>query len=135
MAVLKGNSGAVSWAGTAIANIKNWSLNGDFGSADTTEFGVSDTTSVQLLRTTTGQISGDLSTDAQQNTIITQMGNTGTLADAAVVFTGSAVAGQKKKWTASAAQLSNVSLGAEVAGVQSFSASVNCSGGVAYSTS
>lgn len=135
MGVLKGKSGSVSWGGSDIVNIKSWTLNQDVGSGDTTYFGLNDTTSVQLLRATTAQISGDLSTDAQQNTIIAQLGNTGTLADASVVLVGSAVAGQKKKWTASAAQLTNVSIGAEVAGVCSFSASVNCSGGVAYSTS
>ena len=135
MGVLKGKSGSVTWAGSAIVNIKSWTLNQDVGSGDTTYFGLNDTTSVQLLRGTTAQISGDLSTDAQQNTIIAQCGNGGTLADAAVVLVGSAIAGQKKKWTAAAAQLTNISIGAEVAGVCTFSASVNCSGGVAYSTS
>ncbi len=135
MAVLKGKSGLVSWAGSTIGNIKSFTLNIDAGNGDTTAFGDSDTTWAQTIRTATAQISGDLSTDAQQNTMIAQLGNGGTLAGASVVFTGSATAGQKKKWTAADAQLTNISLGAEVAGVQSFSASVNCSGGVAYSTS
>jgi hypothetical protein len=135
MAVIKGRSGSVTWAGAAIVNIKNFTLNIDIGSADTTYFGLSDTTWAQTLRTATGTLSGDLSTDASQNTAIAQVGNTGTLADVAIVFIGSAIAGQKKKWTATTAQLSNISIGAEVAGVATFSASVNCSGGVAYSTS
>jgi hypothetical protein len=134
MAVLKGKSGSVTWAGTAIANIKTFTLNIDAGSGDVTAFGDNDSKSVQLIRTATAQIAGDLSTDTQMNTMIAQLGNGGTLAEAAVVFIGSATAGQKKKWTAATAQLSNISIGAEVAGVQSFSASVNCSGGVAYST-
>lgn len=135
MAVLKGKSGSITVAGNTVANIKNFTLNCDVGSADTTYFGLDDTTWVQTIRTATGQISGDLSTDASQNTLIAQCGNGGTLADVAVVFIGSAIAGQKKKWTSTTAQLSNISIEAEVAGVQSFSASVNCSGGVAYSTS
>ncbi|MGV0982621.1 MAG: hypothetical protein ACOYB0_09690 [Polynucleobacter sp.] len=135
MSVIKGKSGLVTWAGSTIGNIKTFTLNIDAANGDTTAFGDTDTKWTQTIRTATAQISGDLSTDAQQNTIIAQMGNTGTLAGAAVILTGSATAGQKKKWTAADAQLTNISIGAEVAGVQSFSASVNCSGGVAYSTS
>jgi hypothetical protein len=135
MGVLKGKSGSVTVGGSVSANIKNYTLNTDIGSADTTAFGDTDTKWAQTIRTATGQISGDLSTDAQQNTLIAQAGSGGTLADVAVVFIGSAVAGQKKKWTSTTAQLSNISIGAEVGGVSSFSASVNCSGGLAYSTS
>ena len=134
MAVLKGKSGSVTWAGATMANIKSFSLNIDAGSGDITAFGDNDSKSVQTIRTATAQISGDLSTDASVNTAIAQMGNGGTLADVSIVFIGSATAGQKKKWTSANAQLTNISVGAEVAGVQSFSASVNCSGGVAYST-
>ncbi|MBE3143208.1 MAG: hypothetical protein IMZ61_04690 [Planctomycetes bacterium] len=139
MAVIKGKSGSVSLTGTypaaKIANIKSWTLNGDFGSGDTTGFGASDTTSIQLLRTTTGQLSGDLSTHAGQNTLITQMSNTGTLAGVVMRFVCSTDATQGRYFYAADAQLTNISLGAEVAGVQSFSASVNCSGGVKYPAS
>jgi hypothetical protein len=131
---LKGLLGSVTWGGTAIANIKNWSLTIDVASNDTSSFGDSNTTAVQGLRNATGQISGDLSTDAQMNVILDQVSNAGTLAGAAVVFIASATAGSKAKWTASTAQLTNVQVSCDVAGVSSFSASVQCSGGVAYST-
>lgn len=131
---LKGLLGSVTWGGTAIANIKNWSLTIDVASNDTTAFGETNTSSVQGLRNASGQISGDLSTDAQMNVILDQVSNAGTLAAASVVFIASATAGSKAKWTAAAAQLTNVQVGSEVAGVASFSASVQCSGGVAYST-
>ncbi len=139
MAVIKGKSGSVSLTGTypaaKIVNIKSWTLNQDAGSGDTTYFGLNDTTSVQLLRTTTGQISGDLSTDAGQNTLITQMSNTGTLAGVVLRLVASTDATQGRYWYAADAQLTNVSVGAEVAGVSTFSASFNLSGGAKYPSS
>jgi hypothetical protein len=139
MAVIKGKSGSVSLTGTfpaaKIANIKSFTLNIDAGSGDTTYFGLSDTTSVQLLRTATGQISGDLSTDAGENTLITQMSNTGTLAGVVLRLVASTDATQGRYWYAADAQLTNVSVGSEVAGVASFSASFNLSGGVKYPSS
>jgi hypothetical protein len=131
---LKGILGSVTWGGTSIANIKNWNLTIDVGSNDVTAFGDTNTAAVQGLRNASGTISGDLSTDARQNIILDQVSNAGTLAAASVVFIASATAGSKAKWTASAAQLTNVQVGTEVAGVASFSASVQCSGGVAFST-
>jgi len=131
---LKGILGSVTWAGTAVANIKNWSLTVDVTANDTSAFGDTNTTAVQGLRNATGTISGDLSTDAQQNVILDQASNAGTLAAASVVFIASATAGSKAKWTAANALLTNVQVGSEVAGVASFSASVQCSGGVAFST-
>jgi hypothetical protein len=131
---LKGLLGSVTWGGAAIGNIKNWSMTVDVGSNDTTAFGETNTSSVQGLRNATAQVSGDLSTDAQQNTILDQVSNAGTLAGAAVVLIGSATAGSKMKWTCSAAQLTNVQVGTEIAGVASFSASVQASGGFAFST-
>ena len=139
MAVIKGKSGSVSLTGTypaaKIVNIKSWTLNQDAGSGDTTYFGLNDTTSVQLLRTTTGQISGDLSTDAGQNTLITQMSNTGTLAGVVLRLVASTDATQGRYWYAADAQLTNISVGAEVAGVSTFSASFNLSGGAKYPSS
>lgn len=132
---LRGVLGSVTWGGAAIGNIKNWTLNIDVASNDTSAFGDTNTTAVQGLRNATGQISGDLSTDAQQNTILDQVSNAGTLAAASVVFIASATAGSKAKWTAASALLTNVSIGTDVTGVATFSASVQCSGGVAYSTS
>lgn len=139
MAVIKGKAGSVSLTGTypaaKIANIKSFTLNIDAASGDTTSFGASDTTWIQTIRTATGQMSGDLSTGAGQNTLITQMGNTGTLAGVIMRFVASTDATQGRYWYAADAQLTNISIGAEVAGVQSFSASVNLSGGVKYPSS
>jgi len=132
---MKGVLGSVTYGGTAVANIKNWSMTVDVGNNDTTAFGNADTTSVMGLRNASGQISGDLSTSAQQNLMLDMIGSAGTLAAAAVVFIVSATAGSKLKYTASAANLTNVQIGTEVAGVASFSASFHCSGGVAISTS
>lgn len=129
-----GINGSVTWGGTAIANIKNWSMTIDVGSLDTTAFGNADTTAVQGLRNGTAQISGDFSTDAQQNLILDQVSNGGTLASAAVVLIASATAGRKQKWTAPTALLTNVSVQDAIDGVASFSASVQASGGFAYST-
>jgi hypothetical protein len=131
---LKGLLGSVTWAGSAIGNIKNWSMTVDVASNDTTAFGETNTSSVQGLRNATAQVSGDLSTDAQQNTILDQVSNAGTLAGATVVLIASATAGSKAKWTCTNAQLTNVQVGSEVAGVASFSASIQASGGFAYST-
>jgi hypothetical protein len=131
---MKGVLGSVTYAAAAIANIKNWSLTVDVGNNDTSAFGDTNTTSVMGLRNATGQISGDLSTDAKQKTILDMIGNTGTLAAASVEFIVSAVAGSKLKYTAANAMLTNVQIGTEVAGVASFSASFQCSGGVAKST-
>jgi hypothetical protein len=130
----KGLLGSISWGGTAIGNIKNWSLTVDVPVNDTSAFGDTNTTGVQGLRNASGQISGDLSTDAQQNTILDQISNAGTLAGASVVFIVSATT-NKLKFTAGTALLTNVQVGADVTGVQSFSASVQCSGGVLLSTS
>lgn len=139
MAVIKGKAGSVSLTGSfpaaKIANIKSFTLNIDIGSGDTTYFGLSDTTWVQTLRTATGQISGDLSTDAGQNTLITQCSNTGTPAGVVLRLVCSTDATQGRYFYAADAQLTNISIEAEVAGVQSFSASVNLSGGVKYPSS
>ena len=132
---MKGVLGSVTYGGTAVANIKNWSMTVDVGNNDTTAFGNTDTTSVMGLRNATGQMSGDLSTSAQQNLILDMISNSGTLASASVVLIVSATAGSKLKYTASAATLTNVQLGTEVAGVASFSASFHLSGGAAISTS
>ena len=132
---MKGVLGSVTYGGTAVANIKNWSMTVDVGNNDTTAFGNTDTTSVMGLRNATGQMSGDLSTDARQNLILDMISNSGTLASASVVLIVSATAGSKLKYTASAATLTNVQLGTEVAGVASFSASFHLSGGAAISTS
>jgi len=131
---LKGILGSVTWGGSAIANIKNWSMTVDVASLDTTAFGETNTSAVQGLRNGTAQISGDLSTDAQQNTILDQVSNAGTLAGASVVLIASATAGSKAKWTAANALLTNVQTGSDVTGVASFSASIQASGGFAYST-
>lgn len=131
---LKGLLGSVTWGGSAIGNIKNWSMTIDVGSNDITAFGDTNTYAVQGLRNATAQISGDLSTDAQQNTILDQVSNAGTLAGASVVLIASATAGSRARWTASNALLTNVQVGDEVAGVASFSASIQASGGFAYST-
>ena len=132
---MKGVLGSVTYGGTAVANIKNWSMTVDVGNNDTTAFGNTDSTSVMGLRNATGTISGDLSTSAQQNLILDMISNSGTLASASVVLIVSATAGSKLKYTASAATLTNVQLGTEVAGVASFSASFHLSGGAAISTS
>jgi len=131
---MKGVLGSVTYAAAAIANIKNWSLTVDIGNNDTSAFGDTNTTSVMGLRNATGQISGDLSTDAKQKTILDMISNAGTLAAASVVFIVSATAGSLMKYTAANATLTNVQIGTEVAGVASFSASFQCSGGVAKST-
>jgi len=131
----RGVAGSVTYAGTAIANIKNWSMSVDIGNNDTTAFGETDTSSVMGLRNATGQISGDLSTSPQQNAILDMISNTGTLAAASVVLIVSNVANRLLKYTAASAALTNVQIGTEVAGVASFSASFHLSGGALISTS
>lgn len=131
---MRGVLGSVTYAGTAIANIKNWSLTVDVGNNETSAFGDTDATSVMGLRNASGQISGDLSTSAQQKTMLDMIGSAGVLGAAAVEFIVSATAGSKLKYTAAVANLTNVQVGSEIAGVSSFSASFHCSGGVAKST-
>lgn len=131
---MRGVLGSVTYASVAIANIKNWSLTVDVGNNDTSAFGDTNTTSVMGLRNASGQISGDLSTSAQQKTMLDMIGSAGTLASAAVEFIVSATAGSKLKYTSAVANLTNIQISDEIAGVAQFSASFHCSGGVAKST-
>lgn len=139
MAVIKGLAGSVSLTGTfpaaKIANIKNWTLNIDVGSNDTSAFGDTNTSAVMGLRNATCQISGDLSTGAGENTLITQLSNAGTLAPLVLRLVASTDATQGRYWYAAAAQLTNISVGSDVTGVDSFSASFQLSGGVKYPAS
>jgi hypothetical protein len=137
MAVYTGLGGSVAsgaGAGTKIGNIKNWSLTVDVASLDTTAFSDTNTSAVQGLRNATCQFSGDLSTDATEKTLLRQVGSTGTLAALTLSLYISTVAGRKAKWYATNAQLTNIQAGSEVAGVASFSASCQLSGGAKYST-
>ena len=137
MAVYTGLRGSVSTGtglGTKIANIKNWSLTVDVASNDTTSFGDVDTTAVQGLRNATAQISGDLSTDATQNAMLDQVSNAGTLSALTLNLIISTEAGRKAKWLSTGAQITNIQAGSEIAGVASFSASLQLSGGAKYST-
>jgi hypothetical protein len=137
MAVYTGLGGSVSSGpalGTKIANIKNWSMTIDVASNDTSSFGDTNTTSVQGLRNASCQISGDLSTDATQNTLLDQVSNAGTLSALTLNLNISTVAGRKAKWLATGAQITNIQTGSEVTGVASFAASFQLSGGAKYST-
>lgn len=137
MAVYTGLGGSIAsgaGAGTKIANIKNWSLTVDVASNDTTSFGDTNTTAVQGLRNATCQAAGDLSTDATQNTLLDQVSNAGTLSALTLSLYISTTAGRKAKWYATGAQLTNIQNGSEIAGVASFSASFQLSGGAKYST-
>jgi hypothetical protein len=137
MAVYTGLGGSIAsgaGAGTKIGNITNWSLTIDVASNDTTSFADTNTTSVQGLRNASCQVSGDLSTDATQKTLLKQVGRTGTLSNLTLSLYISTVAGRKAKWYATGAQLTNIGAGTEVAGVASFSASFQLSGGAKYST-
>lgn len=137
MAVYKGTTGTVTTgtgAGTAIANIKNWSLTVDVATHDTSAFADTNTTAVHGLRNATAQISGDFSTDATQNTLLDQVSNTGTLAGVVLNLVADTTAGRKSKFLASSALLTNISVQDAIDGVASFSASFQCSGGVKYST-
>ena len=134
MAVFRGVSGSVktgAGAGTKIANIKNWQMTVDVGNNDTSSFGDTNTTSVMGLRNATGTISGDLSTDASQNSFLDMVANTGTLTSVRLHLILSTATPQAWKFVASAANLTNLQIGTEVAGVASFSASFHLSGGVA----
>jgi len=134
MAVFRGVSGSVktgALAGATIANIKNWSMTVDVGNNDTSSFGDTNTTSVMGLRNATGQIAGDLSTDASQNGFMDMVSNTGTLTSVRLHLILSTASPQAWKFVASEANLTNLQLGSEVAGVASFSASFHLSGGVA----
>jgi hypothetical protein len=137
MAVYTGLGGAIatgSGAGTKIANIKNWSLTIDVASNDTTSFADTNTTAVQGLRNASCQVAGDLSTDATQKTLLRQVGSTGTLSALTLSLYISTVAGRKAKFYATGGQLTNIGVGSEVAGVASFTASFQLSGGAKYST-
>ena len=139
MAVFRGVTGSVMTGaapGTKIANIKNWSMTVDVGNNDTSSFGDTNTTSVMGLRNATGQIAGDLSTDASQNSFLDMISNTGTLTSVRlrlVLSTGSTP--QNESFIAQTANLTNLQVGSEVAGVASFSASFHLSGGVQYPSS
>ena len=137
MGVYTGLGGSVSSGaalGTKIANIKTWQVTIDVGNNDTSSFGDTNTTSVQGLRNATAQITGDLSTDATQNTLMDQVANTGTLSALTLNLNISTVAGKKAKWLATGALLTNLALGSDLPGVDSFSASFALSGGAKYST-
>jgi hypothetical protein len=60
--------------------------------------------------------------------------NTGTLSNLTLNLIISETAGRKAKWLASGAQITNIQAGSEIAGVASFSASLQLSGGAKYST-
>jgi hypothetical protein len=120
--------------GTKIANIKDWSMTVNVGSADTTSFGDKDATMVQTIRSASGQISGDLSTDATENTLMDQVSTAGTLSSVILALVVSTVAGKKGKWMAQAAQLTSIGGSGTVAGVFGFNAAFNFSGGVKWST-
>lgn len=138
MAVYRGITGSVisgALAGTKIANIKSWTLTSDVGNNDTSAFGDKDATSVFGLRNSTAQISGDLSTDANQGALMAMVGNTGTLASVRLHLVVSTEATRAAKFWAGAANLTNLQIGSELAGVSSFSASFHLSGGVKYPTS
>ena len=94
--------------GTKIANIKNWSLKIGVDINDTTAFGDTNTSAVQGLRNATADISGDLSTDATEKTLIGQVSNAGTLAALTLNLIISTIAGKKAKWLATGALLSNL---------------------------
>jgi len=137
MEVYTGLGGSIATgagAGTKIGNIKNWSLTVDIAANDTTAFSDTNTTAVQGLRNATCQCAGDLSTDASQKTLLRQAGSTGTLSALTLSLYISTVAGRKAKWYATGALLTNIQAGSEVAGVASFSASFQLSGGAKYST-
>lgn len=131
---LAGSVASGAGAGTKIANIKNWSMTVDVASNDTSSFGDTNTTSVQGLRNASCQISGDLSTDVTMNTLLDQVSNAGTLSSLTLSLYISTVAGKKAKWYATGGQLTNIQTGTEVAGVSSFAASFQLSGGAKYST-
>jgi len=138
MAVFKGVSGSVmtgTGAGTKIGNIKNWSLTVDIGNNDTSSFGDTDTTSVMGLRNASAQISGDLSTDANQRAFLAMVGSTGTLAAVKLHMVISTETGRSAKFYAASANITNLQIGSEVAGVASFSGSFHLSGGATYPTS
>jgi hypothetical protein len=121
-------------AGDTIANIKNWSMTVDVGNNDTSSFGDTNTTSVMGLRNATGQIAGDLSTDASQNGFLDMVSSTGTLTSVRLHLVVSTGSPQALKFVAAAANLTNLQVGSEVAGVASFSASFHLSGGVSQSS-
>jgi hypothetical protein len=131
---LGGSVASGTGVGTKIGNIKNWSMTVDVGSNDTTAFGDTNTSSVQGLRNASCQVSGDLSTDATQNTLLDQVSNAGTLSALTLSLYISTVAGRKAKWYATGSQLTNIQTGSEIAGVAQFSASFQLSGGAKYST-
>jgi hypothetical protein len=138
MAVFRGVSGQVMTGaapGTKIANIKNWSMTVDVGNNDTSSFGDTNTTSVMGLRNATAQVSGDLSTDASQGSFMAMAANNGTLQSVRLRLVMSTGSPQNWGFIAQAANLTNLQIGSEVAGVASFSASFHLSGGAKYPTS
>jgi hypothetical protein len=138
----KGIKGSVSLTGTypaaKIANIKNWSLTVDVASLDTTAFGDTNTSATMGLRNATCQISGDLSTEAGEKTMLAQVSNAGTLAPMILRLVASTYVSASDNgsyWYATGAQLTNIQVGSEVAGIASFSASFQLSGGAKYPSS
>lgn len=130
-----GISGAVTTGtGVKIGNIKNWSLTVDIANHDITAFGDKDVVSIQGIRNATAQVSGDFAPDAQQTSLIKQSSNNGTLVPVNLSLIVSEEPGKKGKWISTNAQLTNIQQGSEVAGIVSFSASFQLSGGAKYST-
>lgn len=131
---IRGSVASGAGSGTKIGNVKSWDLTIDIPIDDTTALGDADATGIQGARTAKAKISGDLSTDATQNTIYDQGSNSGTLSDLTISLFISTVAGKKAKWYGTAARITKIGTSAKVGSVDQFDWEVFFNAGVKYST-
>lgn len=132
----KGVEGALKIAGSKIAQIDSWEITVSADTNETTAFGNKDKNYVHGLRNATATVSGRLDdgiTGTTPNAILDQMSNTGTLAAIVADLVISTEAAHKAHWVGSAL-VSSVSVGSQVAGTVSFTASLQFNNGAKYTT-
>lgn len=131
---LSGLGGNVKYGGATVVNIKSWEISRSQNMNDVSAFGNKDQVVVPGLRSATATITGEVTTNAAERTIMKLLNSTVASQTAAVVdLIISTVAGKKAKWTGSAFVNSDGS-GDSVEGIVSYNASLTFSGGARYST-
>ena len=134
MPAYNGYEGVVKLDGVEVAQIKEWSIDSEAGTVDITAFGDRDRNFAHAIRNTVATITASMmSTDAEVDNVLNMASNTGTLDGLGVDLYLSTEAGRFAKYIGGA-RLTNVSQGAQVAGLISFTASLQFNNGAIYST-
>lgn len=134
----KGWDGHILVGGNEVAQLNSWELSVDIDMLEKTGFGSGQDREFEYgLRNPTGTISGyHHTTDAAMLAILGNIESTTTPSATSIVFITNNTTGAKAGWESTAGCLfSNVSIGAPVDGLQTFSGAVQVSGGLStYST-